>query len=81
MRNFWPGPQLTDVLWSPRISGISCRWLLVIRLPSVRILVSAKAFPRRRYYQDALVGALANLLAAGGKLGEGRVIFLQRPEV
>ena len=44
------------------------------------ILVSSKAFPQNRHYENAVVGALANLLAERGKLGEGEVVFLQRPE-
>jgi hypothetical protein len=44
------------------------------------ILISAKTFPRSRHRESAIVGALANLLAKGEELGEGRVTFLQRPE-
>jgi hypothetical protein len=43
-------------------------------------LVSSKAFPQNRHYENAVVGARANLLAERGKLGEGEVVFLQRPE-
>lgn len=44
------------------------------------ILVSAKTFPRSRHRESAIIGALASLLAKGEKLGEGRVMYLQRPE-
>lgn len=43
-------------------------------------MVSSKTFPQKYHYQNAIVGALAHLLAKGEKLGEGRVMFLQRPE-
>ena len=44
------------------------------------ILVSSKTFPQKCHYENAIVGALAHLLAKGEKLGEGQVMFLQRPE-
>ncbi|HEY3905392.1 MAG TPA: hypothetical protein VGM14_15905 [Streptosporangiaceae bacterium] len=44
------------------------------------ILVSSKTFRRNRHLESAIVGALAKLLAAGGTLSEGQVVFLQRPE-
>jgi hypothetical protein len=44
------------------------------------ILVSAKAFPQNRYYENAIVGALASLLTEGGMIGEGQVVFLRRSE-
>lgn len=44
------------------------------------ILVFSKTFPQKRRYENVIVGALAHFLAKGEKLGEGRVMFLQRPE-
>lgn len=44
------------------------------------ILISAKPFPPSRHRRSAIVDALANLLAKGEQLGEGRVMFLRRPE-
>jgi hypothetical protein len=44
------------------------------------ILVPSKTFPPNHRLENAVVSALANLLAKDEKLGEGRVTFLQRPE-
>lgn len=43
-------------------------------------MVSSKAFPQNRHYENAVVGALTNLLEQRGKLSEGEVVFLRRLE-
>ena len=40
----------------------------------------AIAARRNRLLESAIVGALAKLLAEGGKLSEGQVVFLPTPE-
>ena len=59
---------------------LSARTYLDGRSHAGLILVSAKTFPPSRHYEGAIVGALANLLAKDEKLGEGEMVFLQRPD-
>ena len=78
-------PLLLDEMFSDAIANIEDFVPLARNHPIERphaglILVSSKTFPQKYHYQNAIVGALAHLLAKGEKLGEGRVMFLQRPE-